>query len=422
MRRAIYSLLIFCALAATLQAASVYSSDGGKAWGKFRVKLVKPTRPAEAVNEYGGSEEHKIEASGFFQCLEKDGRWWMVDPAGHYFIMKGLNSVQAKRVGRSDSKAWAKETYELMRAHGFNTLGRWSDEDAFQEAGVPMPWCSTTSFMKDYDKQRSSENGESGFVNETLPVFDKEWPEFCATYAQRKVADLKDDPWLIGHFSDNEIPFRPDALGKYLELPKEDAGHKAVLAWMRENKVKESDISSAKIQQEFLEHMARLYFETVAAALKKADPNHLYLGSRLHGRCINPATITAAGACDIISVNYYHRWEPEQERLANWEEWSGRPFFVSEFYAMKVAEEDTPSEVGAGFRVMNVEDAVAFYHTHTVSLLENVPSCVGWHWFKYADDVPEYQKGIVSHEGEVHQTLLDGMKIVNEQAYTLHGL
>uniref|UniRef100_UPI003564B93F hypothetical protein n=1 Tax=Pontiella sp. TaxID=2837462 RepID=UPI003564B93F len=308
-----------------------------------------------------------------------------------------------------------------MQAYGFNTIGRWSEQDAFKAAGHPVPWCNTTSFMKDYAKRRSYKNGESGFPNETLPVFDAEWPEFCVEYAEEQVAHLKNDPWLIGHFSDNELPFRPDALTKYLALPKEDAGYRGAWAWVRENKVKESRFDDEKIQQAFLEHVARLYYETVAKALKKADPNHLYIGSRLHGRCINEATITAAGACDVISINYYHRWEPEEDRMEDWEDWSGRPFFISEFYAMKVESENTVPE-GVGYRVLNHGDAAAFYHTHTVPLLKKVPSCVGWHWFKYADDTPEWQKGIVSNDGKVHQTLVEGMKIVNDQVYALRGL
>ncbi|MDF7799353.1 hypothetical protein P4C99_07750 [Pontiellaceae bacterium B1224] len=389
---------------------------------KWSTKTIKPARRVDPVNSFGGSEKHKLKATGFFYVTEKSNKWWMVDPDGHLFFMTGLNSVESKRVGRSDSEAWAQETYELMRMHGFNTIGRWSEQDAFQAAGVPVPWCNTTSFAKDYDKQRATENGESRFPNQTLPVFDKEWPAFCEEYAQQQIGHLKDDKWLIGHFSDNEIPFRPDALSKYLSLPSDDAGYKGARAWMRENNYKQSKVTDERVQQEFLEHVARLYYETVAGAIHKADPNHMYLGSRLHGRSISPATITAAGACDIISINYYHRWEPEQSRMKDWENWSNSPFFISEFYAMKVARENIPSDAGAGFRVKTHEDAVEFYHTHTVALLKKVPSCVGWHWFKYADDAPDFQKGIVSSEGEVQQTLLDGMKIVNAQVYSLRGL
>ncbi len=402
-------------------AASVYTSDGGKRWERLQVKTIKPARKVDLINAFGGSAKHKVEATGFFYVTEKSHKWWIVDPDGHLFFMKGLNSVEAKRIGRYDSEVWAKETYELMWNSGFNTIGRWSENEAFEKADVPIPWCNTISFMKDYDKRRTSENGASGFPNETLPVFDEEWPEFCEEYAIKKVYHLKNDPWLIGHFSDNELPFRPDALNKYLDLPKNDAGYQGAMAWVQENKYKESKWADERVQQEFLEHVARLYYETVAAALKKADPNHLYIGSRLHGRCINEATITAAGACDIISINYYHRWEPEEERMEDWETWSGSPFFIGEFYAMKVVNEETVPK-GVGFRVLNHEDAAAFYHTHTVPLLEEVPSCVGWHWFKYADDTPEWQKGIISRDGKIHQSLIDGMKIVNDQVYQLRGL
>ncbi len=420
------SLLALFALGLSAHAASVSVSDGGKTWEKLQAKTIKPARRADDVNAFGGSVRHKLKATGYFYVTKIKKQWWLVDPDGHLFIMKGLNSVEAERVGRYDSEQWAKDTYELMRQNGFNTLGRWSEQDAFKEAGVPMPWCSTTSFMKDYDKRRPAANGESGFPNETLPVFDPEWPEFCEEYAGKHVADLKDDKWLIGHFSDNELPFvtrnNPNALAKYLALPRDDAGYKGAWAWMRENKYRESNVDDEDVQLEFLEHVARLYYENVAKALRKADPNHLYIGSRLHGSSINPATIAAAGACDIISVNYYHRWEPEEDRMEEWEELSNSPFFVSEFYAMKVTRDDISKDEGAGFRVKNYEDAAAFYHTHTVPLLEDVPSCVGWHWFKYADDNPEFSKGVISNKGEVHQTLLDGMKIVNDQAYSLRGL
>jgi hypothetical protein len=399
----------------------VECSDGGKTWGTKPVEIVKPAKKADAVDGYGGFAGHPLKATGYFYVTQSSGKWWLVDPEGGLFIMKGVNSVQARRAGRSDETLWAKETGELLNKAGFNTLGRWSDAEFFKQAKADIPWCSTTTFMGSYAKRRPAENGEGGYPHETIPVFDKEWPEFCTHYAEKQLPAWVDDPWLIGHFSDNELPFRPDALSNYLALPKDDPGHQAAVDWMRDNRVTESKIKDGQVQKDFLEVVARRYFETVAAALKKADPHHLYLGSRLHGRCISEPVIRAAGACDVISINYYHRWTPEKERMAQWEQWSGRPFFVSEFYAMKVASQSTEPE-GVGFRVYHFEDAAAFYQTHTASLLKEIPSCVGWHWFKYADDDPDWQKGIVGNDGAVHEALLDGMKVLNEQAYSLRGL
>lgn len=132
---------------------------------------------------------------------------------------------------------------------------------------------------------------------------------------------------------------------------------------------------------------------------------------------VDPTRISSDG----ISVNYYHRWEPEKERLADWTKWSGRPFLVSEFYAMKVTDEKTDA-AGAGFRVLQYADAGQFYQTFTVGLLWDIPNCVGWRWFKYADDSADWHKGIVERDGEAHRTLVEAMGFVNRRAYSLRGL
>lgn len=411
---------LISSLATPASADSVIASDGGKSWQKWDVKTVSTTRTPHQLSKFGGVERYRVAGPGFFRTIEKKGKWWMIDPDGYLFFSIGVNSVRASRVGASDEKAWALQTHDLLKSAGFNTIGRWSDNDSFVDVGKPIAWCSSLSFMKEYAKKRSEMRGESGFPNETIPVFDAEWPDFCEEYALKKAGPLADDRWLLGHFSDNELPFRPDALNKYLELPEGDAGHLGTLAWMVENRVRERDLDDPEVQADFLEYVARLYFETVASALKKADPNHLYIGSRIHGRCINESVLRASNACDIVSINYYHRWVPEKDRARDWEKWSERPFLVGEFYAMKVESERTEPE-GVGFRVLNHEDAGAFYHTFTAAMQRSIPSCVGWHWFKYSDDDPTWQKGIVSTEGAVHQTLIDAMKQLNLQAYSLRG-
>jgi len=231
---------------------------------------------------------------------------------------------------------------------------------------------------------------------------------------------MADRKFLIGHFSDNELPFRPNALSLYLALPEKDAGHQGALAWMDENGVSKSRVDRPKVQAAFLEEVSKRYFHTVSAALKKVDPNHLYIGSRIHGRCISEPVLRGANVCDVISINFYHSWEPETAKTAEWTKWSEKPFLVGEFYAMKVTSKKTNAD-GAGFRVLKHEEAGEFYHTYTSALLRKHPNCVGWHWFKYADDHDDYQKGIVSQDGETHQVLVDAMRELNEQVYSLRG-
>ena len=414
------SLLLLLGLLSSSTFAAVDSSDAGKEWKSRKTRTVRPAKTPDERNQYGGWASHQVAEPGFFRTMQRGKKWWLVDPDGCLFLSIGVNSVQAKRIGVSDEKQWGKDTYELLNQSGFNTIGRWSSPNIFKAADKQIPWCSTLGFIKDYAKQRPSSRGETGYPKETLPVFDEEWPAFCDAYAARQATRFADDKYLLGHFSDNEIPFRPNALRLYLSLPAKDAGHKAALAWMKENRVGKGKIDDPEVQAKFLQLVAEKYYDTVAAALKKADPNHLYIGSRIHGRCISEPVLRGSDVCDIISVNYYHAWEPEKKKTAEWTKWSNKPFLVGEFYAMKIPNKRTnePDE-GAGFRVLKYEEAGEFYHTYTAALLKNHPNCVGWHWFKYADATEDYQKGIVGTKGEVHQPLVDAMKVLNDQAYSI---
>jgi hypothetical protein len=311
----------------TDQAESVRSSNAGRSWQERDVRAGPDASiPPDKRNLFGGAAGAREDSEGFFRVRQEGHRWWLVDPDGCLFFSIGVNSVDPARIGRDGGKDWARDTHELLTSAGFNTLGRWSKPEPFQAAGREIPWCSSLSFMGAYKRQRPKSRGQAGYPNETMPVFDPEWPAFCERYAREKALPLKKQRWLVGHFSDNELPFRPDALAKYLSLPETDPGHRAAIAWMDENRVPRDRINDKRVRGKFLEMVASRYFGTVAAALKKADPDHLYLGSRVHGRCISEPVFRGAKDCDVISVNYYHRWKPEKERLSNWTKWSAARF------------------------------------------------------------------------------------------------
>lgn len=63
-----------------------------------------------------------------------------------------------------------------------------------------------------------------------MTIFEPGFEAFCDEHA-KQLAGTKDDPWLLGHFSDNELPFRPNILDLYLDLPKESHGFQATLTW-----------------------------------------------------------------------------------------------------------------------------------------------------------------------------------------------
>jgi len=167
----------------------------------------------------------------------------------------------------------------------------------------------------------------------------------------------------------------------------------------------------------FLEHAAHEYYSIVNQAIKTHDPNHLYVGSRIHGRTIVEPVFRGAGDVDVVSINYYHRWSAETERLAHWVEWSGRPFLDSEWYAMELP--DPKLEVqGAGFRVRTQRDRGLFYQNMVLGLLGE-PGCVGWHWFKYGGDSDTRSVGFVDRQYQPHAEMTKVMQAVNRQVYPL---
>jgi len=381
------------------------------------------------LSQYGGWKARRVEATGFFRTAEVGGRWWLIDPEGCLFLSVGLCSVSREGVGKDLSIAdrvfgsvgnWALRTSELLTTRGFNSLGCWSDWRPFRDGPRPLPYFPRWNFMSTYKNQRDPNYGPTGYPNECMPLFDPAFESFCHRHAEQ-LAATKDDPWLVGHFSDNELPFRPNLLDLYLELPATDPGHRAAATWLMRYRRDDGTPTHAQIskgeQDAFLEYAASRYYSIVNRAIKTYDPNHLYVGSRVHGRTIIEPVFRGARAADVVSVNYYHRWSAEHERMDGWVAGSGRPFLVSEWYAMKL--DDAGLEVsGAGFRVRTQRDRGLFYQNLVLGLLEH-PGCVGWHWFKYGGDGEGHSRGTVSRQYEPHTEMLDVMQAVNEQVYPL---
>ena len=361
------------------------------------------------LSKYGGlASGAKRKVTGFFRTEKIGGRWWLVDPEGHLFLSVGLCSVNLTMFKDREVKeafdgreAWVQATAKLLRAQGFNTLGRWSDAEHFRKLDPPMAYTTTSSFMGAYAKKRDRKNGERGFPHECQPVFDPKFATFCDRHAQ-KLAATKDDPWLLGHFTDNEIPFRPEALRDYLKLPKEDPGHQAARKFLAKRHKSAKQINKSD-EADFLTIVAERYYSTVVQAIKKHDPNHLVIGSRLNGRNINDSVFRGSKPLDVISINYYHHWSADHKQLSRATALSGRPILQSEWYA-------NVDEANAGFLVKTQRDRGLFYTNHTLSLLED-RNCVGWHWFKYGTQVDK--------KFQPFTDMTDLMKRVNEHVYAL---
>ena len=416
-------------------------------WKAYPTRTLRDLPAAATANvdggldEFGGLSSRKSKATGFFHTTKIGDRWWLVDPAGALFLNKSIVSVSTMPTdsGRAALKTkfgnesqWAAQTVALLREHGFNGTGAWSNDAALKTAARRPAYTPIWNFAVSYGKARaaSPQAGRVRYPPKTLFVFDPAFETFCDQYA-KKLAASKNDPYLLGHFSDNELPWHRTQLKDNLELPATEAGYGAAWQWMRARHGEKAELTDITEQDEkdFLEVVAERYFRIVSKAIKKYDPNHLYLGSRFHGRVLNyPEVFRAAGPwVDVVSLNYYGYWTPVKERMTMWERESKKPFLVTEWYA-KGMDSGLANISGAGWTVKTQADRGKFYQNFALGLLEN-PNCVGWHWFKYIDNDPtnttadpsntNSNKGIVTARYEPYPPLLDAMRELNQRAYRL---
>lgn len=425
-------------------------------WTKYAVRTIETLprfSPAQEppLSPYGGWEAWKTTATGFFRTEKVKDRWWIIDPEGYPYIHRAVvafspgksakqQEVLQRRYKTTDN--WAQEVARMLKDYGFNGAGAWTDVDMLRRQQHPLVYTIIISPMGQYKKDhlrkfggRYEEAGWQGYRFDLAMVFDREFDAYIQK-AVEPVAQYKNDQYLLGYFTDNELPWVFDALDRHLtRLGKQEQGYIAAKAWLDQRKGKNASIADITDQDRaaFTAYYFETYMQKVTRALRSTDPNHLYLGCRFNQdknrqELSNPEIFRVAGKyMDIVSINHYRKWEPDQSMLDNWGAWSGKPFLITEWYT-KAEDSGLPNNTGAGWLVHTQQDRGLFYQNFTLGLLQN-KNCVGWHWFKYMDNDPDdtntdpsnrdSNKGVVDRYFNPYTPLLDQMKQVNTNTYNL---
>ena len=431
----------------------VYNKDGTRSYKdyqSFKTRTVEllpgfnPSNHSPKLSKYGGSLEHQTnDATGFFHVKKIGNRWWGIDPLGYQYFNIALNSINTgKSKGTKEAftkkfetkEKWIDETVQMLQENGFNCAGSWSDVKAIVELNKtlenPLAYTINWNFMSSYGRKRGGTHqqpGHTGYPNDAIFVFDPDFETFCDAHAKQLEA-YKNDPNLFGYFSDNEMPFKFKALDNYLSLPENDYGYLAAKEWLKTQGISKDQITDEH-RELFMAFVGDKYFSIISKAIKKYDPNHMYIGSRFYASEKNhEAFMKAAGKhLDIISNNYYNHWTPSTEDMDNWTTWTGKPFIVTEYY-VKGEDSGMGNTSGAGWIVRTQEERGLFYQNYNLALLES-KNCVGWHYFKYQDNDPtakgvdpsnlDANKGIVSNRYEIWKPMMGKMNELNTQVYSV---
>jgi hypothetical protein len=436
-------LALLCASASVGAAQSVdVALKPGAPYVAREVRVLADVPPLAidvGLDRFGGVRDATLKATGFFQTQKIGGVWWLVDPDGGRFIHKGVASVNtiptkganvALAKAFVDKSGWAEATTAQLRAAGFNGTGSWcADAELGAAKGKPVR-TKLLSLMSGYGKKRGGtymQPGHVGYPGDCPFIFDEGFAAYCQSACAALAAD-KDDPWLLGYYTDNELPWSSEMLPRYLKLSAEDPGRRAAEAWLAARKVEPAQLTES-LKDEFLEFAAERYFRITTTAIRAADPHHLVLGARFHGAAtqLKPLLRATGKHCDVVSINYYRAWTPDAALTRMWTAESGRPFLITEWYA-KAEDSGLGNTGGAGWLVRTQKDRGLYYQHFAMALLADA-GCVGWHWFRYSDNDPDDKKvdpsnrdsnkGMVSNRYVPYAPLVDAMTEVNLRAYGL---
>lgn len=422
-----------------------------------RIAGFNPNVADPEVDEYGGWKI-KAEAApdGFFRVKKIGNRWWMIDPLGNLFLSKAVavfspgtserqKAALAEKYGTNAK--WAASESQFIKDNGFNSCGAWSTTYINNRNNIPadvkIPYTVIVSPMGSYngalkasgkEAEAYKKAGWEGYPYDFAFVFDAAFD----TQVEKSLATISqyaNDPYCIGYFIDNEIPWKQYALERCLQnWPATHINHQKAQQWLDQRKGHAgASIMEATEQDKkaFIAYCLETYLQKVTTAMRKYDPNHLFLGCRFNQwnyELINDEIFKVAGKyMDIISINHYQKWQPDAQAMRNWEAWSGKPFFVTEFYT-KGEDSGLGNTTGAGWNVHTQEDRGVFYENFVHELIKS-GVCVGWHWFTYMDNDPtnagsdssniDSNKGIVTWDFNRYNPLINHMKTINDCTYNL---
>ena len=398
-----------------------------------------------SVSKYGGFLETKALATGFFRVEKIDGKWWFIDPEGHYFISTGSTGISPggsfariegreyiyaafppeeltqanRRLGRASFftwnlyrrfgpdyyQKWMDFTVRRMDDWGLNTIANWSD--AGFGRSKRKPYVATLSGW--------------GFDARTMGMPDVYAPDYAANIdaaAVRQCDPIKDDPYLLGYFVGNEPPWpgrEMDLINVILE--GDDTPMKAALNEYL------SDGDTPDRRRSFIYNTYTKFITMVNAAIRKHDPNHLNLGLRFGGN--PPDDLVRASASvgfDVFSLNIYG-YSAYTDRLKKIDELTDLPIIIGEFHfgtpgrglSPGLRQTISQEERGVAYRYY-VENAVAH------------PSLIGTHWFQWWDqpstgrgDGENYNIGLVDVTDRPYKELIDAARETHMRLFRIHS-
>lgn len=357
-----------------------------------------------------------------------------IDGKGLTFGFYTANLI--RKYGEAWPEKWRDSAYRRLRHWGFNTVGNWSQGDVLDHS--PLPFVVALGISGDAREV----TGAAGYWGKMKDVFDAKFGEAVDASLREPAARYADNPLCIGYFVDNELSWEAVRRG-VLASPPDQPARQAFIAqleaayvsldalnrawetaaadWDAVRSPEKPNAAATKDIDQFEYAFARRYYETVAAALRRLAPNHLYLGSRF-----SSAPAIAVRACadvaDVVSFNRYER----RIRCENYTGANdlGKPILIGEFHFGALDRGMFhPGLVNAKDQKTRGE----FYAAY-IRAVADCPAFVGCHWFQFVDepitgrwfDGENYNIGFLSVTDSPYPELVEAARQVHAEIYARH--
>ena len=364
-------------------------------------------------DEYGGITNMGIkgEATGFFHTEKQGDRTYIIDPLGNPFFSVGINSASIgatenqknasiEKYGSSEN--FYNEVGDTLRGIGVNTY--WGGDIEFfntRKLNRAIGLRAISSYMEHLNLSVGTGGSAAYLHNNTMNVFDPDFKTFCVTNAQAKLAEYSnDDPYILGIYSDNEIPAEYNMLYRYLTIdpsePVNAFSYATAWTWLMRhtgNPNASLDDITDGMYEEFKAFVYNRYFSSVVESVKEVGfDNYMYLGNRIHSdNYTSEGYLRTAGKyVDLLTSNLYGGLTPKFETMETMYKYSGKPFLVTEFFAKAQDALDMNgyalgNQHNAGMVVATQAERAIYYEHYAMLLLES-QICVGWTWYRFRDN------------------------------------
>jgi len=357
-----------------------------------------------------------------FSIQQQGETAWLARPNGERFFSLGVccvhqgasrkdfdsaNPSYAAWQHYADSNLWAKTTLKRLKAWNFTTIGGWSDFQVLRDCGdkdvvfAPVLHIGSTAGAPWWD------------------MWDPKIIDRMDAVAREQILVLRDDPRLIGYYSDNEMGWWNAILFKMtLEQAGTSGQRQRLIKLLRETyqndwskllldfepapAVENWDTLSQhgmlflrpggngiRVERRFLELLAERYYSLVRDIIRKYDRRALILGDRYQSFYYPEVARASARYVDAISSNLNASWSDGSfarfyvetlHRLA------GKPVLIGEFYMCARDNRSGNKNSRGVYPVVATQKERAAGFRNTLQALLKIPYVIGADWFQYSDE------------------------------------